>query len=431
MGDVYGHSTITIAAAYALNSYSGFLHKRKHGTIVGNSVDSEGDVPTGDVFVLPCPESWPVNRTVVLQLSTDSPIPKFLVRSHKQSPLKQRAWTLQEQLISRRFISFDEEQLFWECKSGSYWEGWALDASSLFSWEQSEASELEQMYSQSLWHFNPTLIGKSPTGSPLDEWYLTLEEFKQRNIKYFTDMLPAISGLAREFALKTGDDYLAGIWKSDFARGLSWHVLSWNAHDGERPETDSTSAPSWSWASQQFHKICGIAEPDILYTFGKERQVAHHIPLPQLLAPILVKTEIIPHHSDKLGKIKSGKLFLEGCSRNATILWKPTSTAERTRAHIELPTLRPTNYNQHLGVYMDNWKFVNRWQPDFKVELKCLLLFRSGGKSFNFLHCLLLDKVGEVQDESQYRRCGVMNIKHYNNDPVFLENWERESLTLV
>jgi hypothetical protein len=51
-----------------------------------------------------------------------------------------------------------------------------------------------------LWYFDLTLIGKTPSGSPLDEWYLTLEEFKQRNLTYFTDMLPEISGLGREFA---------------------------------------------------------------------------------------------------------------------------------------------------------------------------------------------------------------------------------------
>jgi hypothetical protein len=159
MADVYEHSAIT-AAACALNSHDSFLHQRRQkrlvgyssGTVIGNSVTSvglEGDSPTSDVFVLPCPESWPVNRTVALQLSEDSPFSnKYLLHSHhQQSPLKQRAWILKEQLMSRRFISFDEKQLFWQCKSGSYWEGWALDASSLFSWEQPEASELEKLYS--------------------------------------------------------------------------------------------------------------------------------------------------------------------------------------------------------------------------------------------------------------------------------------------
>jgi hypothetical protein len=63
--------------------------------------------------------------------------------------------------------------------------------------------------------------------------------------------------------------------------------------------------------------------------------------------------------------------------------------------------------------------------------LKCFLLFRSRGKLFDFLHCLLLDRICDDQDNRQYRRCGVMNIRLYKNDPVFLENWERESLTLV
>jgi hypothetical protein len=210
-------------------------------------------------------------------------------------------------------------------------------------------------------------------------------------------MLLAISGLAREFALKTGDKYLAGIWESDFARGLSWHVPSRNLQYPERPETDVDSAPSWSWALQECHQMRGMSLPRILDTFLTERQVGFHVPLPQLLAPTLVKAEIVPHHFHSLGRIKSGKLILEGCCRNVTILWKPivSEGPEKNRAHIVLSTLRPTNYNQHLGIFMDNWKWASpiaERQSRIKVELKCLLLFSGAGKLFNFLYCLLLDR---------------------------------------
>jgi hypothetical protein len=84
MADVYEHSAITLAAACSLNSHDGFLHQRRQqrlagyssDTVIGNSVGLESDSPTSDVFVLPCPESWPVNRTVVLQSSYDSPFPQ-------------------------------------------------------------------------------------------------------------------------------------------------------------------------------------------------------------------------------------------------------------------------------------------------------------------------------------------------------------------
>src|SRR6266536_300462 len=61
-----------------------------------------------------------------------------------------------------------------------------------------------------------------------DRWYSILVEFRQRKLTYHSDNRLALSGLAKEFALRTGDTYLAGIWRRDIFRGLSWRPLALN-----------------------------------------------------------------------------------------------------------------------------------------------------------------------------------------------------------
>ena len=65
-----------------------------------------------------------------------------------------------------------------------------------------------------------------------------------RNLTYSKDKLPALSGLARCISkTRPGDQYLAGVWKSEIPGNLLWGVEK----DSTRPST--YRAPSWSWAS--------------------------------------------------------------------------------------------------------------------------------------------------------------------------------------
>jgi hypothetical protein len=58
------------------------------------------------------------------------------------------------------------------------------------------------------------------------------------------DRFPAIAGLAREFADRTGYHYMAGIWAEDFRRGLLW--------EGVVPESYNGLGPSWSWVEAEY-----------------------------------------------------------------------------------------------------------------------------------------------------------------------------------
>ncbi len=89
-------------------------------------------------------------------------------------------------------------------------------------------------------------------------WYDIVEQYTQRELRYGTDKLPALSGIATQYQEMTTDVYLAGLWKSDLSRGLLWRTpnlrhqqdlqnSSEKSREASRPAI--YRAPSWSWAS--------------------------------------------------------------------------------------------------------------------------------------------------------------------------------------
>ena len=88
--------------------------------------------------------------------------------------------------------------------------------------------------------------------TPLGTTYTT------RAISFSTDKLPAVSALALRIAQETGDEYRAGLWKSDLLRGLPWYRVvrcNFRARESAAPwkpnpeRSQNFLVPTWSWAS--------------------------------------------------------------------------------------------------------------------------------------------------------------------------------------
>ncbi|KAF2692124.1 hypothetical protein K458DRAFT_281518, partial [Lentithecium fluviatile CBS 122367] len=77
----------------------------------------------------------------------------------------------------------------------------------------------------------------------LDHWYVLLQDFRQRDITFPSDRLPAISATATELEIQLKMRYRVGIWLEDAARGVSWVT------DGKSTRPSDRQLPSWSWAS--------------------------------------------------------------------------------------------------------------------------------------------------------------------------------------
>ena len=92
MPKYYGANTVTICAASADRSSSGFLNERSEAPCEYGPFQLRYTSPNGDG---------------VFQLLRE--------QVQEVQPISKRAWTLQESLLSRRLMIFSTKQLFWHC----------------------------------------------------------------------------------------------------------------------------------------------------------------------------------------------------------------------------------------------------------------------------------------------------------------------------
>lgn len=151
------------------------------------------------------------------------------------SPLRYRAWTLQEREVSRRSIHFGKGQLLWECHE--------LKASAQLPWHhKTPEDDFEK------WPIRNALTESLAPNGPVakrDRWYELMEDYSFRSLTKETDKLPALSGLARHFQdVFPSGKYLAGIWSTHLPAALLWRSEYCPAR-----RYSAYIAPTWSWAS--------------------------------------------------------------------------------------------------------------------------------------------------------------------------------------
>jgi hypothetical protein len=76
-------------------------------------------------------------------------------------------------------------------------------------------------------------------------WKVLVEDYSKRSLTKPTDKLVAFAGIAKLFQEGTGDEYIAGLWKSRLVEMLNWRVTT------PGPGAVDYLAPSWSWTSVQ------------------------------------------------------------------------------------------------------------------------------------------------------------------------------------
>lgn len=154
------------------------------------------------------------------------------------APLNQRGWVFQERLLARRILHFGTNQLAWECRQSDALETFpqglpstmcATSVSKQDFCERLEESEPKAQYSL---------------------WTELVEDYSKCKLSRAKDKLIALDGLANYFKMYLGDEYAAGMWRSNLTFDLAWYA----GYDGEVPSSrDSTEAalhaPTWSWAS--------------------------------------------------------------------------------------------------------------------------------------------------------------------------------------
>jgi hypothetical protein len=238
MGNIYLNATFTIVVSAANNVKEGFLHRRT------SSLEQFGPA---DGY------PQPVFKFRVEGNSGDDEerfgilIPYLL---DEIEPWYNRAWTLQEMLFSGRRLQFRGHQTTWlcHCTKGSpaqEYDGWlAGSGRASTSYSDSHFDKIMKMLRSTK--------DSTETVAALSNWYDLVEVYSSRKLRYFDDRLPAISGIAREFASILGDQYVCGSWKSDLTIGLMWYPLQ-----PQHPVSGIKTGPSWSWASYEGAAIWG------------------------------------------------------------------------------------------------------------------------------------------------------------------------------
>jgi hypothetical protein len=229
MGDVYGHSYLTIAARGAANAE------------IGCFIPREEELPTC------CLEYC--NGSIKGQMYVRDPA--FQTERIDQSPLDERGWVFQERILSPRILYYGSQQLYWECTSttirqdgkfrdvdndgfrshNGFKQSWDPDAvirPRFNSDEDKKSLELNGVSVELLEH--------------MSHWYQITHQYTRRKLTFASDRLPAIAGVAKQFHRKTGYLYVAGLWKDDLVAGLLWFGV--NAKDAPT----SSKLPTWSWA---------------------------------------------------------------------------------------------------------------------------------------------------------------------------------------
>ena len=183
----------------------------------------------------------------------------------KTTPLHRRAWVFQEQLLSNRTLSFENDSVTWRCQSMRFYEKNPLSQELYVfiterkekqsSWKgdprdaDAHIAELQSRWitspisssNQSL----PISVASNRTKTEWDSlvlaWARIVEEFTERQLTYISDRLAAIRGVSDALSRSVKYNCIAGIWPVSLYKGLLW--CTW------QPRRRTGLAPTWSWAS--------------------------------------------------------------------------------------------------------------------------------------------------------------------------------------
>lgn len=243
MRHIFQSAHLTIIAASAATSRTGFLHKR-------------APPRTPDLQLpYPCPDGSEGTMQLYERLG-DSVNP--VQYDPSLDPASARAWTLEERLLSPRRLIYTSTHLRYLCETAELADGGsAADR----SYQGHIYSGPPQYYRsdrlpRALQLSTDATPPSSPTSDPNDDawkaWHAILSDYTSRALTHPSDKLRALSGISSLYSLRTGDTYHAGLWNAHLVTDLLWQVnisppIGKQAALSSRPA--SYRGPSWSWAS--------------------------------------------------------------------------------------------------------------------------------------------------------------------------------------
>jgi hypothetical protein len=276
MSQTYANAAVTIAGPGAADSHTGFLHSR-------HSVGT-------NIVVHPYGIDRRIKGAVLLSVSPFREEEYLRDKKQYEYPrvLAERAWVLQERLLSRRILYFGTRQMYYECDAGVAFERFHITV----PWNDVSLGIAED---------GPESRKDALSGALCPEdlymaWRSIVSEYSGLGLRYADDNLAALSGLAKQMQGRTDDKYCAGMWWHDLPFGLLWRVPGGLSQDRRRGEIGALMGPSWSWASQPW---------TIGYPAADATPARQFIPLAEV-----IDAEVRVAGSDSFGQVESGTLTL-------------------------------------------------------------------------------------------------------------------------
>jgi hypothetical protein len=244
MQSIYGNAYLVIAATQSSTPADGIFSSRDPATS----------------FPFPCARiAKPFDVTVRRRIEHDLWLDRGGIGFHGPNavdvPLHARAWAFQERLLAQRVVHFAKDELVFECKTHCRCECSGL------SWPQQRPDSYDRYKPGSSLKAEFTSAiraGRQKEQEPvLEAWHSIVSQYTSRSLTVQSDLLPALSGVARHFAAPTMGRYVAGMWTAELPDALDW------THKDPDPEMRSTAGrtvdyrgPTWSWASVHGQITC-------------------------------------------------------------------------------------------------------------------------------------------------------------------------------
>ncbi|PVH69621.1 HET-domain-containing protein, partial [Cadophora sp. DSE1049] len=228
MQDVYSNSFLNIAATSAPDGRVGCLFDRSPVFSKSTGITLSWDVGDKPSTYFP---------SIYFEQSE-------LRNTFNQEPLNNRAWVMQERILSPRMLNFTRHQMVWECNSKFIYEALPKPSSrdrttpdiKMLSLVK-ESESIDRNIESAVGQYNKDVHSF---------WWKVVALYAETSLTKNSDKLVAISGVATRLADLMSDNYCWGLWEKTLSHDLLWTVIK---KSDPSVQLDPTVAPSWSWAS--------------------------------------------------------------------------------------------------------------------------------------------------------------------------------------
>lgn len=242
MASIYENSYVTLAASVSENSSFGCFRTPDH-FLIGYIMSNRGSNPSVDE-----------HDRIGAMLKSDEEGPLIFVRGsprHRYAsrmednplPLLERGWVYQERLLSPRVLFFGDIDLMFECNQsmGCYCKTWTHSYS-----RNVRSHPVKSQHASSLGLGQPDTLKLKPS-QLAPRWNRVVEEYSALQLTFMKDRLPAIAGVAKQFArYLPNSTYASGMWSETLIEGLSWAAILYPPLK-RKSEAKDSPCPSWSW----------------------------------------------------------------------------------------------------------------------------------------------------------------------------------------